>query len=185
MIDISTDRFPDLLAQFEPRMHAFMRAQLDVLEEEAAICPPFPGSAFTTAEFSFGDAPMVTRKDVRDAFHAVRAITILGSFDPTHSATFVVPRDNFAIQCPPGSTFFITSAVKDFFFTNVDKGEKRYLFQQSFHAGVQGWLDCGFQSAAKYDHDATPEEREVIEARLAQRVPFASKLLSRLNEVHV
>ncbi|KAJ7725241.1 hypothetical protein DFH07DRAFT_758747 [Mycena maculata] len=176
--------FTDLVKQFFPRVHAFMRAQLDILEEHSAIVAPFPGSAFSTVEFNFGDTPMHTRKDVRDAFHAPRVITILRDFNPLESAILMVPRDNLAMCCPPGSTIVIASSVKDFFFTKVKPGQMRYLFQQSFHSSIQGWIDRGFRSAAAYDAEATAEEKLEVETRSNAWVPFTVKLFSRLHELY-
>ncbi|KAJ7436459.1 hypothetical protein B0H11DRAFT_1745321, partial [Mycena galericulata] len=174
-----------LLKQFHPRMAAYMRAQLDLLDERCAIGPAFPGSAFSTAEFSFGDAPMNTRKDIRDVFYGFRAITILGTFDADQSSVLVIPKRDLAIRCPPGTTVLIASSVDDYFFTKLATGEKRYLFQQFFHAGLQRWIDRGYRSDATYDAEATPEEKEVVEEKLAGRVSFAMKLLGRLHEVYV
>ncbi|KAJ7471333.1 hypothetical protein B0H11DRAFT_1721861, partial [Mycena galericulata] len=168
---------------FEPRMHAYLKSQVELLEDVAAMGPAFPGSAFTTAEFSFGDAPMHTRKNVRDAFHGLRAITVLGNFNPNVSSLFISPSDNLAIRCPPGTTMLIPP-TKDYFFTKVNKGEKRYLFQQYFHAGLQRWIDHGFRSDLQYETEAMPDEVATIEEHMANRVPFAMKLLSRVHEIH-
>ncbi|KAJ7429659.1 hypothetical protein B0H11DRAFT_1766828 [Mycena galericulata] len=175
---------PDLAWQFAPRMVAFMKSQLELLDERVAIGPPFPGSAFSTTEFNFGDAPMHTRKHANDVFHGFRAITVLGVYNPDHSNLLIVPGDDAAIRCPPGATVLIP-CTKDYFFTKVGRGEKRYLFQQYFHSGVQRWLDRGFRSDMEYDLDATPQEKLAVEAHLANRVAFAAKLFNQLHEMHV
>ncbi|KAJ7439801.1 hypothetical protein B0H11DRAFT_1751457, partial [Mycena galericulata] len=168
---------------FEPRMHAYLKSQVELLEDFAAMGPAFPGSAFTTAEFSFGDAPMHARKNFRDVFHGLRAITVLGDFNPNVSSLFISPHDNLAIRCPPGTTMLIP-ATQDYFFTKVKQGEKRYLFQQYFHAGLQRWIDHGFRSDLQYETDATPDEVAIVEEHMANRVPFAMKLFSRVHEIH-
>ncbi|KAJ7178677.1 hypothetical protein C8R43DRAFT_871348, partial [Mycena crocata] len=174
-----------LLKQFAPRMQAYMKAQLEALQDKCAIAPAFPDSAFSTAEFSFGDAPAFSGKSFFDAIHSFRAITVLGVFDPNHSSICVLPADNIAFRCPPGTTFLLPGSVTEYFFSNVRKGEKRYLFQQFFHAGVQRYMDRGFRSDVKYDMKATAEEKAEVEKRLGARVPFTVKLLSRENELFV
>ncbi|KAJ7887148.1 hypothetical protein B0H13DRAFT_1627563 [Mycena leptocephala] len=173
--------YVDLLRQFAPRMHAYMRNQLDVLEEVTAVNPAFPGSAFSSVEFTFGNGPITTRRNIHDVIHGFRAITVLGDFT---DCLLVTPSDNLAIRCYPGTTVLIAGSVNDYFFTTVAPGEKRYLFQQFFHSNVQRWIDRGFRSNSLYDEDATEEEKALVEAKLGKRVPFTMKLLSRLHEIH-
>ncbi|KAJ7673337.1 hypothetical protein DFH06DRAFT_979249 [Mycena polygramma] len=169
----------DLLKRFFPRVHAHQHSQLELLWDRSALNPAFYDSAFTTAEFTFGNAVLKSRHDVDDVIHGVRAITILGT-----SCICVIPSDNLAIRCPPGSTIFIAGSIKKYFFSTVGVGEKRYFFQQYFNAGIQRWIDRGFRSDEDYDLNATPEEMAPVEAKMAQRLPFTYRLFSRLPEIH-
>ncbi|KAJ7601480.1 hypothetical protein DFH06DRAFT_1025940 [Mycena polygramma] len=171
---------PDLLKRFAPRVHAYQRSQLDLLWERHAINSPFYGSAFTTAEFTFGNAALHTRCNINDVLHGLRVITILGT---STSCICVIPADNLAIRCPPGSTILI-AAAKDYYFSTVAEGEKRYFFQQYFNAGIQRWIDRGFRSDADFDEETSTAVISSVRKKLANRVPFTMKLLSRLHEIH-
>ncbi|KAJ6459359.1 hypothetical protein C8R47DRAFT_994720 [Mycena vitilis] len=170
----------DLLKRFAPRVFAYQRSQLDRLWDHSALLPPFERSAFSTAEFAFGNVALRATPQPYDVIHGLRAITVLGT---STTCICVVPSDNLAIRCPPGTTILIAGCVKGYYFSTVGEGEKRYLFQQFFHAGVQRWIDRGFRSDADFDQKATAEESESVEAKLAKRVPFTMKLLSRLHEI--
>jgi hypothetical protein len=158
-----------------------MRSQLDALDEVTALNAPFPRSAITTVEFVFGNGPLHTRRNIHDVIHGFRAITVLSTYT---IYLLVIPSNNLAIHCPPSTTILIPGSVKDYFFTTVAPGEKRYLFQQFFHTSVQCYMDRGFQSDKLYDQEASAEEKALVEAKLGNRVPFTMKLLSRLHEVH-
>ncbi|KAJ7165384.1 hypothetical protein C8R46DRAFT_828098, partial [Mycena filopes] len=97
-------------------------------------------SAFSTAEFTFGNSHVVTRRNPRDVIHGLRAITLLGDF---RVCFCVVQENDLALRCTPGSTVFIAGSVTDYYFTKVDKNETRYQFQQYFDACVQRWIDHG------------------------------------------
>ncbi|KAJ7716058.1 hypothetical protein B0H16DRAFT_1339335, partial [Mycena metata] len=171
-----------VLRQLSPRMHAYMRLQLDILQEEAALYPAFPGSAFSTAQFTFGNSRLHTRRNDRDVIHGLRAITVLGKFT---LCVCVIPANNVVIRCTPGTTVFIAGSVKDYFFTRVPPNETRYLFEQYFDACVQRWIDRGFRSDVQYEEEATPEEIAQVETQLANCVRFSMKLLSRMDELYV
>ncbi|KAJ7165263.1 hypothetical protein C8R46DRAFT_901030 [Mycena filopes] len=158
-----------------------MSAQIDLLNEHHAVAPAFPGSIFTTAEFTFGNSCIHNRRNVRDVLHGLRAITVLGNYS---ICVCVLPSDDIVMRCPPGTTILIEGSVKDYFFSRVGKGETHFLFQQYFDASVQRWIDRGFRSDAEYDAKATPEEIAYVEEKQANRVPFTMKLLSRLHELH-
>ncbi|KAJ7020554.1 hypothetical protein C8F04DRAFT_974141, partial [Mycena alexandri] len=170
-----------VLQQLALRVHAYMRSQLDLLEEHHAITPAFPRTAFSSAEFTFGNSHLHTRRNPHDALHGLRAITILGDYD---ICVCVIPADNIAVQCPPGTTVFIAGCVKDYYFTKVGKKETCYLFQQYFDASVQRWIDHGFRSDVKYEAEATFEEIATVETNMANRVPLTMKLFGRLHEIH-
>ncbi|KAJ7025069.1 hypothetical protein C8F04DRAFT_1269679 [Mycena alexandri] len=171
-----------LLRQLAPRVYAYMRAQLDALEERHAIAPAFPGSAFSTAEFTFGNSLLHNCHSARDAIHSLRVITLLGNFE---TCICVIPADNLAIHCVPGTTVFIAGSVKNYYFTKVRANETRYLFQQYFDVIVQRYIDRGFRCDVKYEAEATEQEIAQVETNMVNRVAFTMKLLSRLHEIHV
>jgi hypothetical protein len=156
-------------------------SQLVILKDRGGFEPPFPNSVFTTAEFTFGNSAMHVRSDLDDVIHGFRAITVLGT---DTNCICVIPADNMGFPCPPGTTFLISGLAKGYLFTTVAKGAKRYLFQQFFHGGIQNWMDHGFRSDSQFLADATPQEMDEVAAKLANRVPFAMKLFSRLDELH-
>ncbi|KAJ7041286.1 hypothetical protein C8F04DRAFT_1177461 [Mycena alexandri] len=171
-----------LLKQMAPRVHAYSRFQLDTLQDCFAIFPAFPGSAFSTAQFTFGNSHLYSRRNVRDILHGFRVITVLGNFTICYC---ILPDDNIAIHCFPGSTVLIAGSVKHYFFTKVEAKETRFLFEQFFDACVQRWIDRGFRSDTDYEENATDAEIVEVETKLANRIPFAMKLFSRLHEIHV
>ncbi|KAJ7711506.1 hypothetical protein B0H16DRAFT_1745119 [Mycena metata] len=171
-----------LLKQMAPRVHAYSRFQLDTLQDCLAVLPAFPGSAFSTAQFTFGNSHLYSRRNVRDIVHGFRVITVLGNFTICYC---ILPDDNIAIRCFPGSTVLIAGSVKHYFFTKVEAKQTRFLFEQFFDACVQRWIDRGFRSDADYEANATDAEIIEVETKLANRIPFAMKLFSRLHEIHV
>ncbi|KAJ7154380.1 hypothetical protein C8R43DRAFT_885058 [Mycena crocata] len=176
----------DILQQAAPRVYSHMKAQLEKLAAHSdGLVPPFPDSAFTTAKFSFVDGSMRTRRTHSEVFHGFRALTVLGKFNPDRSSICILPNDNLAFRCPPGSTFLLPGSVTDYYFSGVKKGEQCYLFEQFFHAGIDRYIERGFRSDARYDRYATAEEKAAVEGRLADRVKSAKKLFSRLSELYV
>jgi hypothetical protein len=121
-------------------LNAYNEDKLQILEAVEGLVAPFEGSVFTTADFSFGDIPDVSRKDNWDVFHTWRAMTCISKWD-SFSNRVIIPRDNHDIPFPPGSTLLMPTAVKRYFFTSTRPGDKCYLFQQYFNAGADRWVD--------------------------------------------
>ncbi|KAJ7631461.1 hypothetical protein DFH06DRAFT_936417, partial [Mycena polygramma] len=74
------------------------------------------------------------------------AITTLGDYGDD-SAWFLYwhecSGDRVAIRCPPGTTLLVPASIVRYSFSALKKGERRYLFQQFFDAGVSRWVERG------------------------------------------
>ncbi|KAJ7143231.1 hypothetical protein C8R46DRAFT_1233007 [Mycena filopes] len=149
------------LRQFFPHIHGMMKSQLEALEEHCGFVPVFADSVFTTTEFAFGDAPPHVVKNINDVLYGLRAITVLGDYDPDTSSMFIAP----------------------YCFTKIESGEMRAFFEQYFDAGVDRWIEHGFRSDTQYETWANRAEKEVIEARMANRDTSSFKLFSRIHEI--
>ncbi|KAJ7188430.1 hypothetical protein C8R46DRAFT_1023787 [Mycena filopes] len=70
------------LRQFFPRIHGMMKSQLEALEEHCGVHDD---------QFAFGNAPPHVVKNINDVLYGLRAITILGDYDPDTSSMFSIP----------------------------------------------------------------------------------------------
>ncbi|KAJ7740756.1 hypothetical protein DFH07DRAFT_751443 [Mycena maculata] len=169
-------------------MHARQVITIDQLTEVENLYPAFDATAFTTAEFTFGNSPNDWTRNTYDEFGSVRIVTTLGEYGPYSSWLMYWHEeegDRMVIYCPPGTTVLIPGSVVRWGFTALKKGDTRYTFQQYFNAAVGRWVDQGFRSDADFAKKATAEEWNLYEDARFERVESRMRLFSKLEELFV
>ncbi|KAJ7458849.1 hypothetical protein FB451DRAFT_1046512, partial [Mycena latifolia] len=178
-----------LLQRFAPRVYACQNLQLEKLAENDTVYPAFDGSAYMTAEFSFGDVPALIRRETYDTFGSWRAITALGDYDADLGGWFLWIRekegDRVAIRFPPGATVVFPASIVRYSFSPIARGEKRYLFQQFFNAAAGRWVDQGFQSDGDFANAVSTAEWQAHQAYRWDRVTVTTSAMSKINELFV
>ncbi|KAJ6452139.1 hypothetical protein C8R47DRAFT_1061700 [Mycena vitilis] len=179
----------ELLRQYAPRRHAQQKSQIEQLIENDLVTPAFEGSAFTTAQFNLGNGMSLLGRNTYDEFGSLRAITVLGEYDPMESSWFLYWHeeecDRFALYCPPGTTLLVPGSIVRWAFSAIKQGETRYLFQQYFNAALGRWVEQGFRSDADFEEEASEEEWMELFHERRVRVITKTALLSRLDEFYV
>ncbi|KAJ7637528.1 hypothetical protein DFH06DRAFT_1002235 [Mycena polygramma] len=173
--------------QFAPRRYAQQDTQVQAIMAHDSVTPAFEGSVFTTAQFNFGNGMSLLRRDTYDEFGSIRAITVLGNFNPDNSSWFLYwqddEEDRIAMRCPPGTTLLVPTNVVRCAFTAIERGETRYLLQQSFNAALGRWVEQGFRSDADFEADLSLEELVVHRHQRRNRVHAKMALFSHLDEL--
>lgn len=156
------------------------------LNDNDHLAPGFSGSPFTTAQFNLGNGMNILRRDTYDDFGSLRAVTVLGDYDPAVSSWFMYwpeeEDERFALCCPPGTTLLIPGSIVRYTFSEIQQGETRYLFQQYFNAALGRWVEHGGMSNADFEAGLSAEDRAV---RNLGRVQSRLALLSRVGELFV
>ncbi|KAJ7832593.1 hypothetical protein B0H13DRAFT_2370886 [Mycena leptocephala] len=131
-----------LLERVAPCRYAYQALQMQRLATEEQVHAAFPGSVFTTAEFSFARPESAMVRNTYDHFGSFRALTILGDYG-IDSAWFLYwceeAGDRVAVYCPPGTTLLVPGSVVRYGFSALRRGEMRFVFQQFYNAAVGRW----------------------------------------------
>ncbi|KAJ7785389.1 hypothetical protein B0H14DRAFT_2400653, partial [Mycena olivaceomarginata] len=168
-----------------PRMYAHQALQLERLAAEENLRPAFPGSVFTTAEFSFANPSAVMTRTTGDQFGSWRAITTFGNYGDDSAWFLYWPEeegDRFAVACPPGTTLVVPASIVRSSFSALKKGETRFIFQQYFNAAVGRWVENGFKSDSDFEGEASTSEWETSVIR--RRYRRVDEVLGRLSDVN-
>ncbi|KAJ7704631.1 hypothetical protein B0H14DRAFT_2338433 [Mycena olivaceomarginata] len=179
----------DLLQRIAPRRYAQQLVRIQQLHDNNFVSPAFQGSAFTTAQFNFGNGMSIIGRDTYDEFGSLRALTVLGDYDPVEGSWFLYwpgeEDDRFALYCPPGTTLLIPGSVVRYAFSAIQKGETRYIFQQYFSAALGRWVEHGLKSDAAHDEalQSSDEERAADHEICKERVEHQVALMSHVDEL--
>lgn len=172
-----------------PRRHALQTVKMDQLAARENVYPAFPGSVFTTAQFSFCNTMSLLRHNTYDEFGSVRALTILGRFEGDTGGWLMYWReedgDRLVIRCPPGTTVLIPASVVRYCFTAIKTGETRFVFEQFFNAALGRWVEQGFRSDVDYADEVSAQEFAAHQERRHNRVESTMRLMSKVDEMFV
>jgi hypothetical protein len=159
------------------------------LATEEQVHAAFPGSVFTTAEFSFTRPESAMARNTYDHFSSFHALTILGDYG-IDSAWFLYwceeAGDHVAVYCPPGTTLLVPGSVVRYGFSALRRGEVCFVFQQFCNAAVGRWVENGFRSDTDFEGQVTPHEMAMPQPhRQYIRVQMAPDLSSTPGESYV
>lgn len=171
------------LAAFQlwsPKMHAYYRECLAVVEEATGESRNFAGSVFACASMNFG--PRVRSFMHRDPLNLPFgwcAITALGEFDSTKGGHLILWDLKLAIEFPPASTILIPSATLTHSNTAVyGSNESRLSLAQYTAGGIFRWVDNGCQTEGELrasDKKAYARMLELKETRWKMGLAMYSK----------
>jgi hypothetical protein len=171
------------LAAFQlwsPKMHAYYRECLAVVEEATGESRNYAGSAFACASMNFGPR-------VRSFMHwdplnlpfGWCAITALGEFDSTKGGHLILWDLKLAIEFPPASTILIPSATLTHSNTAVHgSNESRLSLAQYTAGGIFRWVDNGCQTEGELrdsDKEAYARMLKLKETRWKMGLAMYSK----------
>ncbi|KAJ7512302.1 hypothetical protein B0H11DRAFT_1699416 [Mycena galericulata] len=144
-----------------------------------------PPTAWTSVEYQFAATDGLPRRDDRDSVHGVRAITSLGSYDSQHTyaGDVVFHGSKFVAPFPSGSTFIFPAWWMPYSFTLVDRDETHYVIMQHMDAGLDRFVQNGFQSDAEYEGCAASRQKEAVDARAASKDNQLDEILGLFSKV--
>ncbi|KAL0958557.1 hypothetical protein HGRIS_000697 [Hohenbuehelia grisea] len=151
-----------------PRVHERYTDNLAALERaDESLARPFPNAPWAAATFNFGPQTVcLPHLDSANLPWGWCAITALGRFNPDAGGHLVLWDYGLVIQCPPGSTILIPSAIVRHSNIPILEGEQRFSFTMYSAGGLFRWVSNGHRSelrairrARKADLARREEER--------------------------
>jgi hypothetical protein len=171
------------LAAFQlwsPKMYAYYREHMAIVENTTGESRNFPGSTFACASMNFG--PSVRSFKHRDSLNLPFgwcAITALGDFDAKNGGHLILWELKLAVEFPPGSTILIPSATLTHSNTAVCSQESRLSLTQYSAGGLFRWVDNGCRTEGELkesDKEGYARMLKLKETRWEMGLAMYSKL---------